>query len=320
MDFVVIALGGNALSPPNKLGTFQEQYSRIAETTSDVVDLLEEDYLPILTHGNGPQVGSLLKILENHEESATSYPLDICVSKTVGSIGYMIQQCLSSELARRNLNYTTIPMVTRTIVEKNDPAFDDPSKPVGPYYSKEKAELLQSKRFWTMKKQGQNGYRRVVYSPAPREFPEIDAIRSAVQNEHLVIACGGGGIPVARKNGQYEGVEAVVDKDLASSLLARKLDVDRFVILSDIEGIYENFGSGDQTLHDSLTTERARSLLQQGEFPEGSMKPKVEAAVQFSEATGRETVIGSYRNLTKVVQKKSGTRILPSESRNNKSG
>ncbi|MFB6355829.1 MAG: carbamate kinase [bacterium] len=311
MKTAVIALGGNALSPPDSEGDIPEQFEATRKTARILVDLLEKGTLPVITHGNGPQVGEVMRRVEAARGITYSLPLDICVADTMGGMGYMIQQCVTAELLNRGLNHTVSTIISRSMVDSDDPALENPTKPIGPFYSEEEAEEIRNEKDWKLIDDSGRGYRRVVVSPKPLRILEINAIRRLVDNKQIVITCGGGGVPVMREGNELKGVEAVIDKDRASSLLAEQLNVDQFVISTDVDAVHIGYGTPKEQKVKTMSIETARQYLDHGEFPAGSMGPKVEAAADFAEATGTEAIIGGLDNLDQMLKGRSGTRIGP---------
>jgi carbamate kinase len=309
MKTAVIALGGNALSPADEEGTIPQQFEATRQSAGIIADLIEQGTLPIITHGNGPQVGQVMRRVEASSDITYGLPMDICVADTMGGMGYMIQQCLTAELMNRGLNHTVSTLISRSMVDEDDPAFDNPTKPVGPFFSEEEAEQMREEKGWEMIEDAGRGYRRVVYSPEPLRILEINAVRQLVEAQNVVITCGGGGVPVVREGNELKGVEAVIDKDRASSLLAQQMDVDRFIITTDVDAVYLDYGTDEQKKLKTLSVEHANQYLESDEFPEGSMGPKVEAAIRFAQKTGRDAMIGALDNLEEILMNKSGTRI-----------
>ncbi|QOJ78432.1 carbamate kinase [Infirmifilum lucidum] len=297
---LVIALGGNALIRRGQTGTFEEQVENVRHIAPSIARLTSE-YRIVLTHGNGPQVGNLYLQQECARE-IPAMPLHACVAMTQSLIGYMIQTAFS--LCCPGIRVNVIP--TRVLVDPDDPAFSNPSKPIGPYYPESNVENL-AKKGWRLVYVQSRGWRRVVPSPKPRGIVELEQIKASVENSEITVAVGGGGIPVVDRGRGLEGVDAVVDKDLASSLLAVLLDADLFVILTDVEGVYREYGFPNQVLIRELCCKEAKRLLEAGYFPQGSMGPKVEAAVFFAEKTGRRALIGSLDRLEEVIKGESGT-------------
>ena len=309
---ILVALGGNAILPRGGKGTAEEQYSALRRTCVQLVGIVREGHRVVVTHGNGPQVGDILLAYDAAKEFLPPMPLDVCGAQSQGMIGYMIQLTLQNELAAAGLETPVASLLTRTVVDRNDPAFDNPTKPVGPFYSRSESEKLKGKG-WKFVRDGRTGYRRVVPSPAPIAILELPTIDRLFEAGSLVIAAGGGGVPVVRnkRTGTYSGVEAVVDKDLASSLLAAALRMDLLLILTDVKGLFLGFGKRSQLLVREVNAGELRKLLGEGQFPAGSMGPKVEAVVEFVEKTGKPAVIASLAEAGAAVEGRAGTRIVP---------
>lgn len=304
---IVIALGGNALG-----NTLPEQMTAVKTTAKAIVDLIEEGCEVIVAHGNGPQVGMVnnaMIALTHEDPQQPNTPLSVCVAMSQAYIGYDLQNALREELLNRNI--TDIPvatMITQVRVDENDPAFAVPSKPIGKFVSEEQAKIMEEKFNYIMKEDAGRGYRRIVASPKPVEIVEIDTIRSMVNAGNLVIACGGGGIPVIRKENHLKGASAVIDKDFASCLLAKELDADYLIILTAVEKVAINFGKPDEKWLDSLSAEEARQYIREGHFAPGSMLPKVQAALDFAESKpGRNALITLLEKSRDAIQGKTGT-------------
>jgi carbamate kinase len=293
----VVALGGNALTRPGERGTVAEQRANLRRTCEALRPLLEDGRL-VVTHGNGPQVGNELLRHERAADEVPALPLYIAVAQTQAEIGALIESELSPLAAR-----PVVCLLTHVVVAEDDPAFQEPTKPVGPFYGEEEAKTLERERGWSVVHDAGRGWRRVVPSPAPREVVELEAVRALLDAGSIAVACGGGGIPVARRDGRLTGVDAVIDKDRASALLATKLDADRLVILTDVDAVYRRFGTDEQEAVAELSAGDAEALLP--ELARGSMRPKLEAAVDFARATGNEALIASADSLPQ------GTRITP---------
>jgi carbamate kinase len=307
----VVALGGNALIRGNEIGTIKQQEKNTYNTLINLVELLKKDYNIVITHGNGPQVGN---ILLRNEAGYNNYkipkmPLDICVADSQGGIGYMIERQMKNILTEQKVRRSVITVVTEVLVDLNDPAFKEPTKPVGAFFLKEEAELLARANNWVIKEDPRKrGWRRVVASPRPLEIVNKKIIRDLVKKGAIVIAAGGGGVPVYRdKKKQLQGIEAVIDKDLASSLLANEIDADAFFILTDVKNAYINFNKPGQKALETITVSEAKRYLEQGEFSRGSMGPKIEAAIEYVEHGGKETIITESSALS---DKDAGTRIV----------
>jgi carbamate kinase len=306
----VVAIGGNAVNRPGEPPTAENMIKNLSETAVYLADMLD-DFDIVITHGNGPQVGNLLLQQEAAKDIIPEFPLDVNDAQTQGSLGYMIALTLQNELIRRGVKREVAAVVTRIVVDENDPAFKDPTKPVGPFYSEEEAKELMNTKGWVMVEDAGRGWRRVVPSPWPLDVVEKEVIKALIEKDMIAIAAGGGGIPVVReKNGILRGVEAVIDKDRASALLAIELDVEMLIILTGVEKVYLNFGKPDQRALDVLTIEEARKYLEEGQFPRGSMGPKIEASIKFVESTGREALITDMTKLKEALEGKTGTRIV----------
>ncbi|MEE9500832.1 MAG: carbamate kinase, partial [Candidatus Aminicenantaceae bacterium] len=310
----VVALGGNALLKKGEKGTTEEQEKNAAETSKQLYNMIERGYNLIITHGNGPQVGNILIRSEEAKEKVPESPLDVCVAESEGSIGYYLQQALLNTLRRARNKRFVVTVITQVLVDQNDPAFKNPTKPVGPFYTKEHAQILQKEKKWSMVEDSGRGYRRVVPSPIPKKIVQRYMIRDSAKRGHIVIAIGGGGIPIAKnRNGDYEGIEAVIDKDLASSLLACEIDADVFLILTEVEKVALNFNTPDQKDIDVMSIEDAEQFLKEGHFPPGSMGPKIQSAIEFAKTCNKEVIITSINKLSEALDGKTGTRIIPLE-------
>lgn len=308
----VTALGGNAILRGNQTGTIDEQEANALDTCRNVIELIKRGYDVVITHGNGPQVGNLL--LRNEAGSNVyklpKMPLDVCVADTQGEIGYMIERSMRNALTENGIDRRVVTILSQVIVDKNDEAFSEPTKPIGPYYLKEEAELQHKAYGWIFKEDPRKrGFRRVVASPKPVEIVNKDLIKELAGMGNIVIAAGGGGIPISRdENGIYQPVEdAVIDKDLASALLASQIDAESFYILTDVPKVSLNFNRPDQVDLDELSAAQAREYLRTGEFPAGSMGPKIMAAINFVENGGCQTIITEASELHKEL---CGTRII----------
>ncbi|WP_448516185.1 carbamate kinase [Pseudothermotoga sp.] len=305
----VVAIGGNAVNRPGEKPTAENMLSAIEEAMGYLVDMLDE-YDIVITHGNGPQVGNILIQQEMAKEVIPPFPIDVNDAQTQGSLGYMIVQALRNRLAERGLNREVAALITQIVVDKNDEAFKKPSKPVGPFYTEEEARKLMMEKGWIMKEDAGRGWRRVVPSPKPLDIVEKEVIQMLLKNDVIVVAAGGGGIPVVRENGKLKGIEAVIDKDRASALLAREINADELIILTGVEKVALNYGKPNQTLLDKLTVEEATKYLKEGHFPAGSMGPKIEAAIDFVSAIGRTCLITDMKKLKEALSGKTGTRVV----------
>jgi len=298
---VVIALGGNALMRPGERGTAAEQRANLREACAALRPLLGEEQL-VVTHGNGPQVGNELLRQERAAAEAPPLPLYLAVAQTQAEIGALLESELAPVAGR-----PVVCLLTHVLVAEDDPAFEEPTKPVGPFYDEARARDLEAERGWKVVHDAGRGWRRVVPSPAPLEVVELDAIRSLLASGTIVVACGGGGIPATRRGEHLAGIDAVIDKDRASSLLARGLDAERLVILTEVPAVYSGFGTDRQEELRELSADDAAALVP--ELAAGSMRPKVEASVEFVRATGREALITSPAALGDALEGLSGTRI-----------
>ena len=307
----VVALGGNALLRGNEIGTIQQQEKNTYDTFIHLLKLLKNGYELVITHGNGPQVGNIM--LRNEagfrEYKIPQMPLDICVADSQGGIGYMIERQIKNILQEHKIKKNVVTIVTQVLVDKNDPAFIEPTKPVGRFYLKEEAELLARAGGLIFKEDPRKrGWRRVVPSPDPIEIINKKIIRDLVKRGNIVIAAGGGGVPVYRNDKKnLVGVEAVIDKDLASSLLASEINADAFFILTDVPNVFLNFHKPNQIKLEKITSREAEKYLEAGEFADGSMGPKILAAIQFIKNGGKETIITES---TQLNNPDSGTRIV----------
>lgn len=306
----VIAIGGNALIKGKQHQTVPDQFATAAETCAHIADIVQQGWRVVITHGNGPQVGFILLRSELASHVLHTVPLDSCGADTQGALGYMIQQLLGNRFRKAGVEVPVTTVVTQVIVERDDPAFQNPTKPIGPFYDEEKARVQEREQGWAIVEDSGRGWRRVVPSPIPREIVELRAIKALLQGGFVVIGVGGGGIPVVRDgNGDLHGVEAVIDKDYASSLLASDIDADLFLISTAVDKVYLNYGQPDQVPLDHMTVDEAKRYLEEGHFPLGSMGPKIEAVIQFLEGGGKEALITSPENLARALREETGTRI-----------
>ncbi|PJA99071.1 MAG: carbamate kinase [Ignavibacteriales bacterium CG_4_9_14_3_um_filter_30_11] len=307
----VVALGGNALLRESEIGTIQQQNKNSHRSCTDIINLLDSGHEIVITHGNGPQVGNIF--LRNDagfkEYKIPKMPLDICVADSQGGIGYMVERELRNVLSEKKIKKDILTIVSQVVVDKDDPAFLTPTKPVGGYFLKEEAELLARNNKWVFKEDSQKrGWRRVVASPQPKEILNKKTIKNLVSKGNIVITAGGGGVPVLRdKDNLLQGVEAVIDKDLASSLLASSIGAQKLYILTDVSKVYINFNKPNQKALDTLTIEEAQSYLDNGEFGEGSMAPKIKGAINFIKNGGEEAII---TDSAKLLDTDSGTKII----------
>lgn len=311
MKKLVIALGGNALQEAGKPATAQAQLEVVEKTSEYIADIVERGYEVIVAHGNGPQVGRIVIQNEVASVSTPAMPFDVCGAMSQGMIGYHIQQGLSKVLRHRGINKNVVTIVTQVVVDKDDPKFKAPSKPIGPFYTEEEAKAIAAEKGYTMKEDAGRGWRRVVASPLPVEIVELDAVKTLNDAGFVVVTVGGGGIPVVRNEaGDLEGVAAVIDKDLASEKLARDMDADALVILTAVEKVSINFKKPDQKDLDRMSAAEAKQYIKEGHFAPGSMLPKIEAALNFVESKpGRIAIITSLDKAVDAIEGRAGTTI-----------
>lgn len=307
----IVALGGNALIRQGQKGTIYEQFANTREVVKSVAKMIQNNWNIVLTHGNGPQVGAILLQNNATRDMLPPMPLGICVAESEGLMGYMIQQCLSNELQSQGIKKEVVTLITQVLVDKDDPSFITPTKPIGPYYSKKEAEKLMSDGYYM--KQFPNGWRIVVPSPDPKAIVEGSIIKKMLSNDIVVIAAGGGGMPVIKKEGWgLDGVEAVVDKDLASERLAEAINADVLLILTNVEKVYLNYNTPKQTPLNTVLLEDIKRYYSEGHFPPGSMGPKILASIRFLEYGGEKVIISSVEEAWNALQGITGTHILKS--------
>jgi carbamate kinase len=311
---LVLALGGNALILPGEAGTLEEQYGRISRAMAAVADMLTTGFQAVITHGNGPVVGHLLLQMECAQNIVPPMPLFICDADSEGSLGYLIQQCLTNELRRRGCQPKVATVITQVLVEETDPAFGNADKPIGPFYSAQEAERYQGERGWRLREDAGRGWRRVVPSPQPLEIIEQEVISYLLQGGIMVIAAGGGGVPVIRRpDGDLRGVEAVIDKDRAAAVLGRAIGADLLVFLTAVEHVYLDYRKPGQRPLTILGSGEARRYFQEGQFAPGSMAPKIEAALDFLAGGGRRVLITRPENLPEALAGRTGTHMVTEE-------
>ena len=307
----VVAIGGNSLVKDQDHQTIPDQFEAIQEICVHIAGMVEQGWNVVITHGNGPQVGFSLLRSELSSHVLRPVPLDSCVADTQGIIGYMIQQSLHNEFSRRGIRKQAVTVVTQVLVDKNDPAFQNPTKPIGPFYDEEKAQAYRQERGWDIREDSVRGWRRVVPSPLPVRIAEYDSVKALVDQGFVVITAGGGGIPVIERNGRLEGIAAVIDKDYASSLLAIEIEADLLLMATAVEKVALDFGKPNQKLLDGITVEEARRYYEEEHFPPGSMGPKIEAIINFLESGGKEAIITNPENIERALLGETGTRISP---------
>ena len=310
MKTLVIAIGGNSLITDARHQSVPDQYAAVVETVRHITDLLERGHRVVITHGNGPQVGFILLRSEHSRGILHQVPLDSIVADTQGALGYQIQQALENEFRRRGLSKSVATIVTQTLVERDDPAFAKPGKPIGEFYSREQADERQRVEKWEMIEDAGRGWRRVVPSPRPVRIIESSVIRHLAAGGYIVIAAGGGGIPVvADEHGILRGVAAVIDKDLASAVLAAQIGADVLVISTAVDKVYLHFGSPHQRALDTMTVAEASRYLAEGHFAPGSMRPKIEACIHFIAHGGGTAVITNPAGLVAALDGRAGTTV-----------
>lgn len=308
---VVIAVGGNSLISDSSRMTVIDQYQAAGETSHHIAALVKAGYRVVVTHGNGPQVGFILLRSELAKTVLHQVPLESCVADTQGAIGYQIEQTLTNALRQSGLPTRVATVVTQVVVDEEDPAFADPQKPIGPFYNEAEARHHEREDGWAVKEDAGRGWRRVVPSPRPLEIVELDAIRILLENDVLVIAVGGGGIPVVRKpGGDLQGCAAVIDKDAASCLLAQAVEADTFIISTSVDHVMLNYGKPDAKALHTITLAEAKQYLAEGHFAAGSMRPKIAAGIQFIENGGKRFIITQPHLLKEALEGRAGTHIV----------
>jgi carbamate kinase len=308
---VLVAMGGHAFMQPGEAGTIEDHERNAARIAALLMSLVERDYHLCITHGNGPQVGNLLLQQEAAGTGVPGLPLDVLVAMTEGSLGYILQQALLNELRKRQMKRYVVTVVTQVVVDEADPAFHAPSKPIGPFLAREEAERRRDSLGWKVKEDAGRGWRRLVPSPSPQRVVQRHMIRDAVRQGHIVIACGGGGIPVKRQaDGQFGGLEAVIDKDLTSSVLATDVGAALLVILTAVPQVCVSFGTPAERPLGAVTLEEIERLQGEGHFPPGSMGPKIEAVVRFLRSGGRRALITNPESLPQAIDGRAGTHFV----------
>ena len=305
----VIAIGGNSLIKDENHQTVPDQFEAVRENCVSIASMIEQGWKIAITHGNGPQVGFILLRSELASHVLHTVPLDSAGAETQGSIGYMIQQSLYNELKKRGINKRVVTVVTQVVIEKNDPAFENPKKPIGPFYEADKAEGCKKTRGWTMVEDAGRGCRRVVPSPTPIRIIEQNIIKALIDQGIIVVGVGGGGIPVVEEAGTLKGVEAVIDKDLSSALLAVGLKADLFIISTAVEKVALNFGKPNERPLDKMTLAEAKKYYAEGHFPSGSMGPKIQAVIHYLQNGGKEALITTPSKIESALLGETGTWI-----------
>jgi carbamate kinase len=306
---IVLALGGNAIIQAGQKGTISEQFANTRDSLNGIVSLIKMGYKIAITHGNGPQVGNLL-IQQNAgiESGIAPLPLGVLNAATEGTMGYMIEQSLQNQLKLAGINRSVIAILTQVVVDKNDPSMQNPTKPVGPFYNEDLAKKMQAEYGWQMVEDAGRGWRQVVPSPKPIDIVPAGTIKSLLENDTIVISCGGGGIPIYfEEDGRLEGIDSVIDKDFASALLANQIEADMLVILTGVEKVAVNWGKPEMQELDTLNVEDAKRYHAEGHFPKGSMGPKILAAISYLEKGGKKVIITSHEYLEEAIAGKTGT-------------
>jgi carbamate kinase len=304
-------MGGHAFMQRGERGTYEEHQRNARHVSHQVIALLNRGYNLVITHGNGPQVGNLLNQVEATRETVPSLPIDALVAQTEGSLGYFLQQALLNELRQREMRRFVVTMVTQVLVSRDDPGLANPTKPIGPFLSKEDAEERRAALGWEVREDPGRGWRRVVASPTPIKVIQRHMIRQAARAGHIVVACGGGGIPIIKsENGDYVGIEAVIDKDLTSSVLATDIGADLFIILTAVDRVYLNYQKADQTPLNAVTLSQCQRYMEEGHFPAGSMGPKMRAVYEFLARGGRRALITSSERLEEAMDGEAGTHFV----------
>jgi carbamate kinase len=306
---ILVAVGGNSLIRAGQRGTIVEQRGNARLTAECIAGIAARGYSLVVTHGNGPQVGAQLLRSEASSSQTYTLPLDICVAMTQGEIGFALQNSMQMTFRKHGINRHVVTIVTQVLVDKNDNAFQRPTKPIGPFYSKETAERKRKELGWNIIEDAARGYRRVVASPLPKDIVELEVIRGCLERDIVVVAVGGGGIPVIFEDGEIKGIEAVIDKDRASALLAAKLGIEHFIISTEVPEVYINYKKPSQHKLRSITIAEAKKHFADGQFSEGSMKPKIEAGLDFLNNGGKMVTITDPEHLIAALDGEAGTRI-----------
>ncbi|MFK9089920.1 carbamate kinase [Bacillus salipaludis] len=306
---VVIALGGNAILQPKQEATYENQLENVRKSSEVIARIVKNGHSVIVTHGNGPQVGNILRQNEEAKEVVPPLPLDVCSAESQGFIGYMMDQTLKNELSKLDLDHPVVSLLTQTEVAMDDPAFEDPTKPIGVFFSEEEAKKLAEENNWVVKEDSGRGWRRVVASPMPKSILGADIVKKLTDEQGIVIAAGGGGIPVVKNtDGTITGIEAVIDKDRSAFKLAEEVKADVFMVLTDVQNVYVNYGKPDQKALTHVSLDEAWQYVNEGQFSAGSMGPKMEAAIKFAEQGGR-AIICSLDQADLALEGQAGTQI-----------
>jgi len=306
----LIAFGGNAILPETERGLQSEQEKNAQKAARLMIHVVKKGYDMIIVHGNGPQVGNLLIQMEEAVTKIPPFSLEVCDAMTEGSMGYMLERALINELRKNSLDKEVATLITQVVVDKDDPAFENPTKPIGPFYSKYRAQMLAREKKWKMIEDAGRGYRKVVPSPRPIDVVPKRVIHDLVHSGKIVITSGGGGVPIIINSlGLFQGVEAVIDKDFAASLIAREVKADLFIILTNVDQVYLNYGTPDEKPIPVMTVDQAEEYYAKGHFPPGSMGPKIKAAIEYIQNGGKEVLITSANQLKASLVNRSGTRI-----------
>ncbi len=300
---MILALGGNMIKKAKERGTFEQQYENVAESCDQIIEIIKQGWNVVITHGNGPQVGNLLLQQELLKDKIPSMPLDVCGALSQGEIGYLIQQIFRNKLKKGKIKKNVVTVITQVLVDKNDPEFTNPTKPIGTFYK------TKNNRYKMVYQTGK-GWRRVVPSPDPKKIVEKEQIKDLIEDGDVVIACGGGGIPVVERNGELFGVEGVIDKDLASERLAEDLGIKIMMILTDVDNVYLNYGEPNQKKLEKVALKEIKKYQKEGYFPKVSMGPKIEASVRLLEHGGEKVFITSPKLATKCLGGKAGTALI----------
>lgn len=306
---VVLALGGNAILQPKQAATYDNQYDNVVKATNRMIEIKEAGHKIIVTHGNGPQVGNIIAQNEAAKDEIEPLPIYVSSAESQGFIGYMMETALKNSLKKANIDLNVVTFMTMVEVDKDDQAFDQPTKPIGIFFSEEEAKRLEQEKGYKMVEDAGRGYRRVVPSPEPKVIHGVDAINQLVDST-IIISAGGGGIPVYRdEEGAIHGVDAVIDKDRSGLKLAQQTEADVFMMLTDVPNVYINWGKENQQKLTEVTVEEAEKYIEEGQFPAGSMLPKIQAAVEFAK-TGKEAIICSLDDAVDALAGKAGTRVV----------